>query len=208
MVMEFTAKEYRLARDGARNAISGSRRKNLVESEDLISEAYMWLVTHPSKVLKWREEGRKGEGKIALSCQRACLRVIAKERKRVTGAEYSDMTFYSTQRVRELMPSVFDPEDWAGGSSDISNQPRGQSAPAEGNNRLAMIVDVRGAYLDQAKHIQDFLKRMYDNPVPNVEDLIAVEEGVSTKTIQRRDERYLSFIVSYLGGDNPWERVE
>ena len=72
--MEFTAKEYRLARDGARNAISGSRRKNLVENEDLVSEAYMWLVTHPSKVLKWREEGRKGEGKIALSCQRACLR--------------------------------------------------------------------------------------------------------------------------------------
>jgi hypothetical protein len=49
---------------------------------------------------------------------------------------------------------------------------------------------------------------MYDDPVPNVEDLIAVEEGVSTKTIQRRDERYLGFMVQYLGGDNPWEKAE
>ena len=144
---------------------------------------------------------------LRISCKRAALKAVAKERKRITGAEYSDMCFYSTQMIRELMPTIFNVEDWSS-SAAMSNEPRGQSAPAEGNNRLAMIVDVRAAYHDQATHIQEFLQRMYDNPVPNVEDLIAVEEGVSTKTIQRRDERYLGFMVQYLGGDNPWEKVD
>ena len=208
MVIKFTDKEYRLARSGAKDASTSSQVAYLVEQEDLVSEAYMWLVRHPKKVVEWRELGRKGENMVRLSCKRAALKAVAKERKRVTGAEYSDMCFYSTQMIRELMPSIFDTEDWVNSSGAMSNEPKSQSAPAEGNSRLAMIVDVRGAYHDQAKHVQEFLQRMYDNPVPNVADLIAIEEGVSTKTIQRRDERYLGFMVSYLGGDNPWEKVE
>lgn len=204
MVMQFTEKEYRLAREGARDA---SKSSSLVEQEDLVGEAFLWLSSHPKKVTEWRELGRKGENMLRISCKRAALKAVAKERKRITGAEYSDMCFYSTQMIRELMPTIFNVEDWSS-SAAMSNEPRGQSAPAEGNNRLAMIVDVRAAYHDQATHIQEFLQRMYDNPVPNVEDLIAVEEGVSTKTIQRRDERYLGFMVQYLGGDNPWEKVD
>ena len=207
MVVEFTDKEYRLARAGAKDASTSSQVSHLVEQEDLVSEAYMWLVRHPKKVVEWRELGRKGDNMLRLSCKRAALKAVAKERKRRTGAEYSDMCFYSTQIIRELMPVIFNVEDWST-TAAMSNEPRGQSAPAEGNNRLAMIVDVRGAYHAQAKHVQEFLQRMYDNPVPNVADLIAVEEGVSTKTIQRRDERYLGFIIAYLGGDNPWEKVE
>mgnify|MGYP007096626498 FL=1 len=208
MVVEFTDKEYRLARAGAKDASTSSQVSYLVEQEDLVSEAYMWLVRHPKKVVEWRELGRKGDNMLRLSCKRAALKAVAKERKRRTGAEYSDMCFYSTQMIRELMPVIFNAADWATGAGAMSNEPKSQAAPAEGNNRLAMIVDVRGAYHAQAKHVQEFLQRMYDNPVPNVADLIAVEEGVSTKTIQRRDERYLGFIVAYLGGDNPWEKVE
>ena len=207
MVVEFTDKEYRLARAGAKDASTSSQVSHLVEQEDLVSEAYMWLVRHPKKVVEWRELGRKGDNMLRLSCKRAALKAVAKERKRRTGAEYSDMCFYSTQMIRELMPVIFNVEDWST-TAAMSNEPRGQSAPAEGNNRLAMIVDVRGAYHAQAKHVQEFLQRMYENPVPNMADLIAVEEGVSTKTIQRRDERYLGFIIAYLGGDNPWEKVE
>ena len=207
MVVEFTDKEYRLARAGAKDASTSSQVSHLVEQEDLVSEAYMWLVRHPKKVVEWRELGRKGDNMLRLSCKRAALKAVAKERKRRTGAEYSDMCFYSTQIIRELMPVIFNVEDWST-TAAMSNEPRGQSAPAEGNNRLAMIVDVRGAYHAQAKHVQEFLQRMYENPVPNMADLIAVEEGVSTKTIQRRDERYLGFIIAYLGGDNPWEKVE
>ena len=208
MVVEFTDKEYRLARTGAKDASTSSQVSYLVEQEDLVSEAYMWLVRHPKKVVEWRELGRKGDNMLRLYCKRAALKAVAKERKRRTGAEYSDMCFYSTQMIRELMPVIFNAADWATGAGAMSNEPKSQAAPAEGNNRLAMIVDVRGAYHAQAKHVQEFLQRMYDNPVPNVADLIAVEEGVSTKTIQRRDERYLGFIVAYLGGDNPWEKVE
>jgi len=205
MVVQFTEKEYRLAREGARDA---SKSSSLIEHDDLVGEAYLWLVAHPKKVVEWRELGRKGENMLRISCKRSALKAIAKERKRVTGAEYSDMCFYSTQMIRELMPAIFNVEDWTNNSGTMSNEPRGQSAPAEGNNRLAIIVDVRAAYHDQAMHVQEFLQRMYDNPVPNVEDLIAVEEGVSTKTIQRRDERYLGFMVQYLGGDNPWEKAD
>ena len=204
MVMQFTEKEYRLAREGAMDA---SKSSSLVEQEDLIGEAFLWLVSHPKKVVEWRELGRKGENMLRISCKRSALKAVARERKRISGAEFSDMCFYSTQMIRELMPVIFNVADWST-SSAMSNEPRGQSAPAEGNNRLAMIVDVRTAYHDQAVHVREFLQRMYDNPVPNVEDLIAVEEGVSTKTIQRRDERYLGFMVQYLGGDNPWEKVD
>jgi len=204
MVMQYTEKEYRLAREGARDA---SKSSSLIEHDDLVGEAYLWLASHPKKVVEWRELGRKGENMLRISCKRSALKAVARERKRISGAEFSDMCFYSTQMIRELMPVIFNVADWST-SSAMSNEPRGQSAPAEGNNRLAMIVDVRAAYHDQAMHIQEFLQRMYDNPVPNVEDLIAVEEGVSTKTIQRRDERYLGFMVQYLGGDNPWEKAD
>jgi len=71
-----------------------------------------------------------------------------------------------------------------------------------------MIVDVRGAYHHQPTQTQHFLKRMYDNPATDVQDVIAEEEGVSVRTIQRRDQRYMEFMVAFLGGDNPWERVD
>ena len=209
MVMsDFLPKEYELAQQGANLATGASRSSSLVEKADLIAEAYMWMVTHEKKVLEWREKGKLGQNMLRLSCKRAALKIIAKERKRITSAEYSDFCFYNPQMIRELMPSIFDTEDWSGGAGAMSNEPKSQAAPAEGNSRLAMIVDVRGAYHHQPTQTQHFLKRMYDNPATDVQDVIAEEEGVSVRTIQRRDQRYMEFMVAFLGGDNPWERVD
>lgn len=199
---EFTDSELRLAKQGASSAYRSGR--GLIELGDLIGEAYLWMASHYNRVLEWRETGRHGQNKLRHACKQAGLTAIAKERKRITGTEKGDVFYYTPQIIRELLPSIFDVSDWVSGAMGMSAEPKGPSRPAEGNNRLAMVSDLRSAFYSLPESNRVFLQEVFYEGADDVIQVIATREGVSEKTINRRIDRMLDKMVERLGGEPPW----
>ena len=199
---EFTDSELRLAKQGASSAYRSGR--GLIELGDLIGEAYLWMASHYNRVLEWRETGRHGQNKLRHACKQAGLTAIAKERKRITGTEKGDVFYYTPQIIRELLPSIFDVSDWVSGAMGMSAEPKGPSRPAEGNNRLAMVSDVRSAFYSLPESNRVFLQEVFHEGSDDIVEVIAAREDVSEKTINRRIDRMLDKMVERLGGEPPW----
>ena len=114
------------------------------------------------------------------------------------------MFYYTPQIIRELLPSIFDVSDWVSGAMGMSAEPKGPSRPAEGNNRLAMVSDLRSAFYSLPESNRVFLQEVFYEGADDVIQVIATREGVSEKTINRRIDRMLDKMVERLGGEPPW----
>jgi len=203
MVDIISDKELRIARQGALSAARSGR--GLIDPADLIAEANLWMVEHVDKVALWAEQGRHGQNKLRTACRQRCLTILAKERRLRSGLEQGDSFYYNAQMIRELLPDSFDEDDWASGSSVSSSEVRAPSRPAEGNNRLAMVADVRQSFFSLPQEQRDLLEALYkDGGMPI--DAVAAQWDVSDRTIRRREERYLEKMVERLGGEAPWTR--
>ena len=196
-----TDADLKVAQQGAASAHKSAR--GLVPLNDLVSEAYLWLAEHPAKVEEWREDGRHGKNKLRVACKRACLRLIATERRRNAGIVPSDQFYYSAALVRELLPFIWDPDDWTTSSQAPSDEIRSPSRPSEGNNRLAMIVDVRAAFYTLPHSDQILLLDLHQGDGRSYETVAGMYE-VAEKTVRRREERAIDRIVERLGGEYPF----
>lgn len=197
-----TPDDLKIARQGAMSAYRSGR--GIVTADDMVGEANLWLVKHVDKVILWRGQGRHGQNKLRNACRQRCLTIIAKERKRKSGLQPGDIFYYTPAMIRELLPDIWDEDDWT--NSGVSGEEiRSPSRPAEGNNRLAMIADVRSAYYSLSEKDQRFLEDFYrDGGVTT--DVLAASLEVSERTVRRRDDRIMEKLVERLGGEPPWTR--
>ena len=200
MVTPPTDSEIRLAKQGAASAARSAR--GLVSSEDLTQEALLWVVSNPDKVEQWRDEGRHGQNKLRHACKQYCLTIVARERRKRSGLQAGDVFYYTNQMVAELLPYMWSPEDWTTSSGDQQDV-KGPSRPSEGNNRLAMIVDVRAAFYTLASREQSLLIMLHKDGGATYEQ-VGMWMECSERTIRRREERALSKMVERLGGEPPW----
>lgn len=193
--------ELRLAAQGAKSAYRSCR--GLVDYNDLLGEAHLWLVENYDKVELWREQGRHGQNKLRNACRQKCLNVIARERKQRSGLQPGDVFYYTPQMIREIISNIWDEDDWASGEVVTTGETRTPSRPSEGNNRLAMIADVRAAFFNLKKPDQELLYVLYrdSKSFEEAAELFTVTE----RTIRRREERVLDKMVERLGGEPPWK---
>lgn len=197
-----TTNDLKIAKQGAMSAYRSGR--GLITFDDLLGEANLWMVEHVDKVIQWHDQGKHGQNKLRNACRQKCLTVIARERKRRSGLEAGDSFYYNAQMVREIIPDIFDEDDWTNGASNNS-EVKGPSRPSEGNNRLAMIADVRGAFYSLKETDRQFLSDMYkDGGLPA--DVISVQWGITERSVRRKDDRIMEKMVERLGGDSPWAR--
>lgn len=197
-----TVNDLKVAKQGAMSAYRSGR--NLVSSEDLIGEANLWMVEHVDKVIQWHDQGRHGQNKLRNACRQRCLTIIARERKKRSGLQPGDVFYYNAQMIREIIPDIFDEDDWVTGSANNS-EVKGPSRPSEGNNRLTMVADVRTAFYGLPEKDRQFLADMYrDGGLPV--DVICVQWGITERTVRRRDDRIMEKMVERLGGEPPWAR--
>lgn len=200
MVSAPTDSEIRLAKQGAASA--GRSARGLVSSEDLTQEALLWVVSNPEKVEQWRGEGRHGQNKLRHACKQHCLTIVARERRKRSGLQAGDVFHYTNQMIAELLPYMWSPEDWTTSSGEQQDV-KGPSRPSEGNNRLAMIVDVRAAFYTLASREQSLLIMLHKDGGATYEQ-VGMWMECSERTIRRREDRALSKMVERLGGEPPW----
>lgn len=198
-----TESEIKLAKQGAMSAHRSAR--GLVRADDLIQEANLWMVAHMDKVTQWREEGRHGQNKLRHACKQWCLKIVARERRRVSGLQPGDLHYYTSAMISELLPAIWNPDDWQTSSMLDTSELKGPSRPSEGNNRIAMIVDVRTAFYALPKDDQYVLFMLYKDAGMSY-DMLGEILGVHERTVRRREERALERMVERLGGEPPWKR--
>lgn len=200
--MELTDREMQIISQGAANAHRAQRQ--FMELPDLVNEAILWALDHPRKIELWREKGKYGENLLRFSAKQVCLTHIGKERRRVYQLERGDLCYYTPAMVREILPDIFDPDDWHSSSQgEMTDKVSGASRPAEGNTRLAMLVDVSSAYHSLSDDDQFILRELHaDGGIE--QQVLAATMDVSDKTIARREQRALQRMVDRLGGELPW----
>lgn len=202
-MVTFTEKEMNLAFQGAKSAHSSAR--GLLPLDDLVQEARLWMVSHPDKVETWRDEGRHGGNKLRKACRQHCLTVVQRERRLQSGLRPGDSYFYSPAVIADLLPYIWDATDWIGGSAVTLDDVRSLPRPSEGNNRLAIIADVRSAYQKLQDQDQVLLSLLHQHGGETYES-VALMLDVHERTIRRREERIIDRMVELLGGENPWKR--
>lgn len=188
------------------------RFRAYTERGDLLQEAWAFVISraeHFNEVLSEENEVQRkwNEKKIAWQIRRALERYARKEKASKSGYQLNDEAYYDTVTIAQLLPFViksFISETALEQSQILINDgtPRKPSAPAEGGNLLAMLVDIKKAYEKLDKYDQDILRlRYHDNLTLQI---ISEYLECAISTVDRRCTQALRKLQNNIGGDSPW----
>lgn len=198
----FTPKVLRIASNSANKVVKQARYA--IDYDDVVSECWQWIAENKKIVSDWvNEGGRHGQNKLALSLYRVGRKYAIKERAERTGLQVSDYYWYTTAVVEEILPDIFDYEDWFTSGNDQTEKVKGKSQPSEGGNRTAMLIDVATAYRSLSEDDQAFLRDRYGEGGVDV-SVLASRYEVTQDAIRKKINRILEKMVDRLGGEPPF----
>jgi len=183
-----------------------------VEKGDLTQEAWAFVLSRADQFnellsdesdiqRKWNEK------KIAWQIRRTLERYARKEKAAKSGYQVNDETYYDTVTIAQLLPFVIKSFvlDTALEQSQVlvnDGTPKKPSAPAEGGNLLAMLVDIKKGYEKLDKEEQDILRlRYYEN---HTLQQLAEYLECHFSTADRRCQSALRKLQNEIGGDSPY----
>ena len=188
------------------------RYKNFVERDDVRQECYAWALSRSSYINFQLAEvdtdkRRHNEQRIAWQMRRVAERYARKQKAAKSGYQTSDEAYYESATVGQLLPfviaSVVDGTVLEQAQQMIQDgQPKGKSSSAEGGNLLAMLIDMKQAYLKLEIEDQTLLRlRHHDNfRLQQIAQLL--ECAISTA--DRRCANSLRKLIDNLGGASPF----
>jgi DNA-directed RNA polymerase specialized sigma subunit len=188
------------------------RYKNHVERDDIKQELMAWAMTrvedHTVDLMEPIEERRRhNEQRIAWQMKRAGERYARKEKAAKSGYQTNDEAYYESATLGQLLPfviaSIIDGTVLEQAQEMINDgTPRKQSTPAEGGNLLAILIDLKKAYLKLGQEDKTILQmRYHDNFTLNQ---IAQYLECAISTADRRSTSALRRLQDRLGGETPW----
>lgn len=151
---------------------------------------------------KWNEK------KVAWQIRRCLERYARKEKAAKSGYQVNDEAYYDTITIAQLLPFVIKSHvhDTALEQSQIlvnDGTPRKPSAPAEGGNLLAMLVDIKRAYEKLDEEDRNVLRLRYHEN--HTLQQIAEYLECAISTADRRVTQALRKVQETMGGDSPWQ---
>ena len=189
------------------------RFRQYTERGDLLQEAWAFVLSraeHFNEILSDENEVQRkwNEKKVAWQIRRNLERYARKEKATKSGYQINDEAYYDTVTIAQLLPFVIKSviSDTALEQSQVlinDGTPRKPSAPAEGGNLLAMLVDIKKAYEKLEKHDQEILRlRYHDNLTLQ---LISEYLECAISTVDRKCTQALRKLQNNIGGDSPWQ---
>ena len=202
---------YELATSVASNIYR--RYNQYVERDDIKQECLTWALTRSQYLIEQLSEPdtdkrKHNEQKIAWQMRRIAERYVRKEKAVKSGYFINDEAYYESATVAQLLPFVI---------ASVKNntvievaqhmvqdgQPKGKSSPAEGGNLLAMLIDIKKAYLFLEVGEQVLLRlRHFDSFTLKQ---IAGQLECAVSTADRRCSNALRKLIDNLGGTSPFK---
>jgi RNA polymerase sigma factor (sigma-70 family) len=189
------------------------RFRGYVEREDVLQECYAWAMMRPEHYATLLNEENKlqrtiNEKRIVWQMRRHCERYARKEKARKSGYQIGDESFYDTVLLGQLLPhvlaSIIDGTVLEQAQNLINDgAPRKQPAPAEGGNLLAILIDIKKAYLKLDIEDKDILIKRYHEGATLQQ--LADYLGCAVSSADRRATSSLRKLQLILGGESPWQ---
>lgn len=195
----FSEKVLRACKRNATKVVNVNR--GYVSSADVTGEMFLWVAANSEKVDEWMKEGHKGMGKLNTALFRCGHRYVNKERAESIGGQLSDMYWYTVPVIEELLDDVWNYIDWL--PTPTVEHERGQSSPSEGNDRIAMMVDVANTVKQLPKPDRDLLRDRYGDGGAYI-DALAAKLEMTPDGVRKRIDRILRKMVEKLGGEPPF----
>jgi RNA polymerase sigma factor (sigma-70 family) len=188
------------------------RYRTYTERGDIKQEAYAFAYSKSAQfneALSVENEIQRGfnEKRIAWQIKRALERYCRKEKASKSGYATNDEAFYDTVTIAQLLPYVI--------SSIVSNTaleqaqnlindgtPRKPSAPAEGGNLLAILIDIKKSYELLDKDEQEILRLRYHDNLTL--ELLGEYLECSRSTAERKSNNALRKLNNNIGGESPY----
>ena len=188
------------------------RYRQFVERDDIKQECYTWYYSraeHFNSLLSVENSVERvvNEKRMAWQMRRHCERYCRKEKAAKSGYKVGDESFYDTVTIAQLLPYVIasiinDTVLEAAQNLINDGQPKKQAAPAEGGNLLAILIDIKKAYLKLDIVDKDLLIKRYHENLTLQE--LAEYLSCATSTAERRCTNALRRLQNNLGGESPW----
>jgi len=194
------------------SSIIARRYRGWVELPDVKQECFVWALGRNEQFSEWLNEPDPesrviNEKRIAWQMRRVAERYARREKAAKSGYQTGDESFYETTTVAQLLPFVITAVITGGvleQAQEMINdgQPKKKSVPSEGGNLLAILIDIKKAYLkleiDDAKVLE---LRYYENFT--LQQIGSYLE-CAVSSADRRCTSALRKLVAILGGESPW----
>ena len=188
------------------------RYKKYVDKDDIKQECLMWAMTR-IEYINFQlsepnvEQRKHNEQKVAWQMLRVAERYARKEKAAKSGYQTGDEAYYERATLGQLLPfviaSVIDGTVLEQAQEMVKDgQPRGSSSPAEGGNLLAILIDIKKAYVKLEPQSQQLLAWRHHENLTLAQIAGLLEVAVSTA--DRRCIGALRALQKELGGENPW----
>jgi RNA polymerase sigma factor (sigma-70 family) len=186
--------------------------KGWVDTEDIRQELYLWAIGRGQQFTDLLnepnfEKREQNERRIAYQMRRVAERYARREKARKAGYKVGDEAFYDTTLIAQLIPFVI--ASIVNGTvleqaQEMINDgtPRRQSTPAEGGNLLAILIDIKKAYLKLDQEDKTILQMRYHDGFTL--NQVAQYLECATSTADRRSTSALRRLQNKLGGETPW----
>ena len=188
------------------------RYRKYVDRADLVQEAYAWLMTRVVYFNGLLEEENEtvrlaNQRRIGWQMKRAVERYARKEKATRSGYQTNDESFYDVVTIAQLLPYVIASvvNDTAiEQAQNLVNDgtPRKPSAPSEGGNLLAILIDIKKSY-DLLDEDEKKILRLRYHENYTLQQLSEILE-CAISTADRRCGNALRKLLNFMGGESPY----
>lgn len=179
------------------------RKFNDIDLDDIRQSLYQWFLEHPVKLDTWEAIGPKdAKNLIYRSLRNQALDYCQHWKAKSGGYETSDLFYYEADMVEALLSPILRGE-WASTHKLNLGRPGRPSAPSEGGNMMAMMIEIDWAYWKLA---QDDKKLLFFRHAETMDfgDIAKEMNLGSEDTARMRHKRAIKKLISKVGGFKPY----
>lgn len=169
-----------------------------ITQEDTEQVLYLWLYEKRASVLKTVEDSPNDwESKIASTMRKVASDHCAKERAATEGYDTDDLYRYPVNKIRDLLPDVFEYQDWQRFGARGDGQPTAKPQANQTGDRIAELVDMKAAINRLHDDTKELLYYQYGlhYSIEGIADLF----GITLEAAKKRAQRALPALQKELG---------
>jgi DNA-directed RNA polymerase specialized sigma24 family protein len=184
-------------------ALEYSRKFDMVEIDDIRQSLYEWFAEHPNKLDEWEAKGEKdAKNLIYRSLRNQALDYCQRWKAKTIGYDVSDLYYYAPEVVEALLPPVLRSEYNTAHKLNLGRVGR-PSAPAEGGNLVAMMIEIDYAYWKLGKEDRRILFMRHAEAMDFKEMANFLSLGTEDAS-RMRHKRAINRLIRKLGGFRPF----
>jgi RNA polymerase sigma factor (sigma-70 family) len=177
-------------------------KKFEMDADDIRQVLYQWFVEHPVKLDTWEAIGEKdAKNLIYRSLRNQALDYCQHWKAKSGGYETSDLFYYEADMVEALLPSVLRGEFGVTAKLNLG-RPGRPSAPNEGGNLMAMMIEIDYAFWKLPKDDRKILFLRHAESM----DFAKIGEELnmgSEDAVRMRHKRAIKKLIHKVGGFKP-----